>query len=428
MATKASLPLAHDDVLTGLLTASGFRARLDAWASDEPEVAIQAMLVSFHRFHSVNLAYGEAAGDLALAEIAHRIREFCAEELENEALLARIGGRDFLLASHEPLSRERWQWLAEALGASLSRPIQLGGEGVRLSPRTALLRGAPGENAATLFDRLDETQSQLQKQSGRRLLWADGSHPVRARSAARLEADLLGAIDRREIGILFQPQFDTISGELVGAEALARWDHPALGRIGAGTLFAVADRADLVAPLSRHIAERALELAAGWNRPLRLSLNVTAEDFAEGNFGESFGAALAASGFAATRLTLEITEQALIHDLDGSAEVLRGLAAAGVCIALDDFGTGFSNFRYLKVLPVGCLKLDRSIVRDVASDPRDRTILRALVAMARALDLKLVAEGVEERAQLAVLREEGCETYQGFLGSHPLDSDALMSL
>jgi predicted signal transduction protein with EAL and GGDEF domain len=428
MATRNPLPPTHDDVLTGLLTASGFRAGLDAWAAQDSATGLQAMLVGFPRFHSVNLAYGEAAGDLALGEIAHRIREFCAEELAGETLLARIGGRDFLLASQQAMSRERWQWLAQALLAGLSRPIQMGGEGVRLSPRIALLRGAPGEGAAALFDRLAQTQSQLQKQRGRRLLWADGSHLARSRSAARLEADLLGAIDRREIGILFQPQFDTQFGGLVGAEELARWDHPDLGRIGAGTLFAVADRADIVAPLSRHIIQRALELAASWTRPLRLSLNVTAEDFAGGDFGEGFAATLSASGFPPERLTLEITEQALIHDLEGSAQVLRALAEKGVCIALDDFGTGFSNFRYLKVLPVGCLKLDRSIVRDIASDPRDRAILRALVGMAKALDLTLVAEGVEEPAQLAILRQEGCHTYQGYLASHPLDSAALMTL
>lgn len=428
MASPAAHLPAHDDVLTGLFTASGIRGRLDAWAQAEPDLAVQAMLVSFHRFQSVNLAYGEAAGDIALAEIAHRIREFCAEELDGEALVARIGGRDFLLVSRRDMNRERWQWLAEALVANLSRPIQLGPDGVRLAPRIALLRGSPGEGAAMLFDRLDQTTTQLQKQAGRRLLWADGSHPVRARSAARLEADLLGAIDRDEIDVLFQPQFETRGGGLVGAEALARWNHPELGRVGAGTLFAVAERGDLVALLSRHIAARALSLAGGWERPLRLSLNVTAEDLAEPDFAENIAAAISKSGFDSRRLTLEITEQALIHDLDGSARILRELAAAGVRIALDDFGTGFSNFRYLKVLPVGCLKIDRSLVRDLASDQRDRAILRAIVAMARALDLSLVAEGVEDRDQLAILAAEGCETYQGFFGSHPLSSAELVAL
>lgn len=421
-------PGADHDVLTGLLTASGARACLGAWAAGSPDLPVQAMLVGFHRFQSVNLAYGQAAGDRALGEIARRIREFCAEELDGETLLARIGGRDFLIVSREAMTRERWQWLAEALAASIARPLHLNGDALRLSPRTALLRGAIGESAASLLDRLDQALALLQQPGGRRMAWADGSHPARARSAARLEADLIGAIDRNEIAILFQPQFDTQTGALTGAEALARWNHPVLGRVGAGTLFAVAERADHVGQLSRHIAIRALTEAVGWPEPLRLSLNVTAEDLGESDFAQGMHALLAQTGFPPARLTIEITEQALIHDLEGSAQALRELTDLGVRVALDDFGTGFSNFRTLKVLPVSCLKLDRSIIRDLATDPRDGAVLRAIVAMARALEMTIVAEGVEDEAQLAVIAAEGCQTYQGFLRSPALTGAALLAL
>lgn len=416
------------DMLTGLYSTAGLVARLDAWGRDALPRPVQAMLLGFHRFQSVNLAYGEAAGDRALAEIARRIESFCASEIEDETLVARVGGRDFLVASRSSVSRERWQWLADALAVWVSGPMSVGGETLQLRPRIALLRATSGESADTLLDRLDQALTLLQQQAGRRLIWADGSHVARARSAARLEADVIGALDRDEIGIVFQPQFAVADGHLTGAEALARWDHPELGRIGAGTLFAVAGRADHVAQLSRHIARRALTEAARWPGALRLSLNVTAEDLAEPGFADGLRAELADSGFPPWRLTLEITEQALIHDLEGSARLLRGLTDEGVAIALDDFGTGFSNFRTLKALPVSCLKLDRSLVRDLTHDERDRAILRAIVAMARALGLSLVAEGVEDDGQLAVLREEGCTTYQGFLGSPPVSGARLLDL
>jgi EAL domain-containing protein (putative c-di-GMP-specific phosphodiesterase class I)/GGDEF domain-containing protein len=417
------------DVLTGLPGLDSAAGWFDA-AGDTSFV--QAMMVSLQRLTAVNRAYGMAGGDRVLVEVARRLRDFVAEELGTQALVARAGGGAFLVASHAALSRERWQWLAEALARAIARPLVLDGERLSLAPRMALLRGRPGESGAALLDRLDQVSGDLQRRSGRRVLWADGSHPARGRSAASLEGDLLGALHRDEIAVLFQPQFRVDNGALAGAEALARWQHPGFGRISAETLFAVADRGDHVAQLSRHIAGRALAIAADWPGagplPLRLSLNVTAEDFAVGDFAASLTRGLAESGFPPERLTIEITEQTLIADFEACAAALRELEAQGVSVALDDFGTGFSNFRALKALPLNALKLDRSLVVDIEKDPRDRTILAAMVAMARALGLKVIAEGVESEGQLAILREEGCDLFQGFLRAGPMDAAEFAAL
>jgi EAL domain-containing protein (putative c-di-GMP-specific phosphodiesterase class I)/GGDEF domain-containing protein len=417
------------DVLTGLPGLDSAAGWFDA-AGDTSFV--QAMMVSLQRLTAVNRAYGMAGGDRVLVEVARRLRDFVAEELGTQALVARAGGGAFLVASHAALSRERWQWLAEALARAIARPLVLDGERLSLAPRMALLRGRPGESGAALLDRLDQVSGDLQRRSGRRVLWADGSHPARGRSAASLEGDLLGALHRDEIAVLFQPQFRVDNGALAGAEALARWQHPSFGRISAETLFAVADRGDHVAQLSRHIAGRALAIAADWPgagpAPLRLSLNVTAEDFAVGDFAASLTRGLAESGFPPERLTIEITEQTLIADFEACAAALRELEAQGVSVALDDFGTGFSNFRALKALPLNALKLDRSLVVDIEKDPRDRTILAAMVAMARALGLKVIAEGVESEGQLAILREEGCDLFQGFLRAGPMDAAEFAAL
>lgn len=385
------------------------------------------MLVGLHRLSSVNLAYGHAGGDIALAEIGRRIADFAVEELDPGSMVARVGGGEFLIASDGTISRERWQWLAEALTRRISRGLPVRGEVLHLVPRTALLRGVPGEAGAAMIDRLDQALGAVQQQAGRRILWADGSHRARGRSAARLEADLIGAMARDEIGIVFQPQYRVADGALVGVEALARWDHAQLGRIGAETLFAIAERGDHVAQLSRHIASKALAAAADWDA-LALSLNVTAEDLASDAFAADFRELLTGTGFVPTRLTLEVTEHALVADFAQSAAALAELASAGVRIALDDFGTGYANFRTLKSLPLDTIKLDASMVRDVDSDPRDRAILTAIVAMARALGLKIVCEGVERESQLAVLQQEGCDTFQGFLRSGPISATEVSAL
>ncbi len=419
--TGAALHSADDrDLLTGLPGVSSAARWLDG-AGDSGFV--QAMLVSLQRLPAVNLAYGMAGGDRVLVEVARRLRDFVADELGPQAMVARAAGGTFLVASRAALPRERWQWLAEALGRAIARPLVVNAERLSLAPRMALLRGRPGESGAALLDRLDQASGDLQRRSGRRVLWADGSHPARGRSAASLEGDLLGALHRDEIAILFQPQFHVATGALAGAEALARWEHPGFGQISAETLFAVADRGDHVAQLSRHIGLRALTIAASWPAEMRLSLNVTAEDFAVGDFAAGLRSALEVSAFPPERLTIEITEQTLIADFEACAASLRELAGIGVSVALDDFGTGFSNFRALKALPLDALKLDRSLVSDVQDDPRDRAILAAMIAMARVLGLKVIAEGVENEGQLGILRDEGCDLFQGFLRSGPISAE-----
>jgi EAL domain-containing protein (putative c-di-GMP-specific phosphodiesterase class I) len=279
-----------------------------------------------------------------------------------------------------------------------------------------------------MLDRLGHALSAVEKVQGRRIVWADREAVRAGRTAAQLKADLLGAIDRDEIEILFQPQFRVADDSLTGAEALARWRHPTLGRIGAAALFAIAERTDHVAPLSHHIARRALTAAALWPGALRLSLNVTPADLAAASYAREMPALVEASGFPSERLTLEVTEQSLLHDIQLAADTLRALSGAGMRIALDDFGAGFCNFRYLKLLPLDYLKLDRAMVDGIAEDDRDLAVLRAIVAMASALGLQVIAEGIESEQQRARIAAEGCAFYQGFLRAQPMTAGEFLDL
>lgn len=241
-------------------------------------------------------------------------------------------------------------------------------------------------------------------------------------------AALRAALARDEIEILFQAQFAASDSRLVGAEALARWRHPDQVVIGGAALFEIAERAGLVEALTHRIVRDALEVAGNWPVPLRLSLNVTAADVAAGNFADNIAGALADADFPPELLTLEITEQVLLADLDRTAGHLRRLADLGIRIALDDFGAGFCNFEYLKRLPLHALKLDRGMIEGIVGEPRDLAVLRGILAMARALGLEVIAEGVEDEAQRVAIAREGCASWQGFLGAKPMTAREFAAL
>ncbi|QFT77693.1 EAL domain-containing protein [Erythrobacter sp. THAF29] len=246
--------------------------------------------------------------------------------------------------------------------------------------------------------------------------------------ASALDRDLLRALDRAEIEVLFQPQFSGMSGAVVGAEALARWQHPTLGEIGARDLFAIAERAALVAPLSRHVVARALENAASWPENLSLSLNITPEELGDPRFASDFAILIGKSEIEPRRLMLEITEDLLLRNLKQASEAISALRKLGFRTALDDFGAGFCNFRYLRELPLDAIKLDKVMVEGVPGDAKALAVLRAIIALARALDLEVYAEGVESDVQRAAIISEGCQYWQGFLRAQPMKSEDVLAL
>ena len=430
-------PVAERDQLTGLLSGEGALERMACWhrqaAARGEQAFVQAMLLQLKDFSTVNMAHGQERGDAALRVVADRMLHFAHDGLNAPWLVARVAGNAFLFAAAEAVSRERWQALAEELARCMRRPVAPVGTAsralpIRLRPRIALSRSAPGEAPARMLARLVETLELGHGRPVRPLAWVDPSLSLMARGGAQLEADLAAALEQGAVEIAYQPQFSCADGRISGAEALARWRHPLLGPVGPDALFAIAERAELVPQLSRQIIRAALAGARSWPAGLHLSLNVTAADLFHCKFDAVVAGALAQTGFAANQLTLEITESALVSDLERTARSLARLTASGTRIALDDFGAGFCNFHYLKLLPLAGLKLDRSMVQGIAEDARDLAVLRGVVAMARALDLEVTAEGIETTAQRDIVAAEGCARWQGFLGAPAVGPGEFMVL
>ncbi|URW76319.1 EAL domain-containing protein [Sphingomonas donggukensis] len=255
--------------------------------------------------------------------------------------------------------------------------------------------------------------------------------PRRSRSIAALAGDLSQALDRGEIEILFQPQVALDTGAIVGVEALSRWHHPRLGEVGAEALLAAAEHGGRSVPLSSYLQNRAFAAAARWPATLahlRVAVNVAAADIAAPGFVDLLLDRIDTSGLARERVTIEVTEGALIENLAGAASELAVLREAGCRIAIDDFGTGYSSLAYLSALPIDYLKLDRALTRRIVAAPRDRVIVRGVIDMARSLGMAIIAEGVETADQRDALAAEGCAWYQGYLCAPPLDSVALARL
>lgn len=404
------------------------RRWLDDRLGAEEGTPLHVALIALNRFEIVNTAYGRAAGDGLLRIAQRRIEEAAAELLGQSVIVARMGGSEFMLAANVPVAR--FDIAASRIAESLARPFVAAGTVIVLGSRMGIANAEPQDTTAALLRRSSEALADARGSDSRTIVFARN----RSTAAAAIDAlavDLRQAIAAGEIDILFQPQVTVSTGQIVGVEALARWEHPNMGSLGAETLFAAAERAELVIGLSDHIQRVALERAAAWPAALaglRLAINLTAADIARPDFADIFIDRVDASGFPRGRLTVELTEGGLIDDLGAAANLLTALRAAGCRVAIDDFGTGYSSLAYLKALPLDYLKIDKKLAQDIAGSTRDRIVVRGVIDMARSLGLSVVAEGVETQEQLDLLAKEGCQFYQGFLCAGPLDSVALATL
>jgi diguanylate cyclase len=379
------------------------------------------LLVGIRDLKQINDLHGRAAGNAVISEVGRRIATSAAD-IAGSVLVARLPGREFLVILGNAVEQLAVDATVRRLLGAISGNLGIGSEEIHISPRIGVASAQPGQSGESLLQQARSALAAAYARKGKRYSVSSPDQNDDLDLAAALDRSLRAAIQERQIAILLQPQFEVTNGRLIGAEALARWHHPALGEIGAGKLFAAADRCDLREELSHYIQQRAIDIAAQWPTELdelRLSINLGAEELTE-IYADRLCDVLRTAGFAPERLTLELTEESLVRDIELATIQLERLRQRHIRVALDDFGTGYSSLAYLKTLPLDYLKLDKGMTPDIAGDSRDRVVLRAIIAMGKALGLQIIAEGVEREAELELLLLEGCDFFQGFLRSQPL--------
>jgi diguanylate cyclase (GGDEF)-like protein len=416
------------DPLTGLRDGRAARAWL-AETLAEGEAPI-ALLLSVNRYDAINAAFGRATGDAVLQAAARRIERHVDPDGKKK-LVARMAGAEFAVLLSGAATLEEGRFLAGELIEAIGRPFASGDHVITLGGKAGVAAAEAGDDPAALLRRASLALAEARGvDSAPVRVLEDGAESATARGD-RLEIDLRRALDQDEIEIRFQPQVSVTSGEIVGVEALARWNHPQYGELGAMTLFGVAEGSDYLVQLSDHVQRKAIGAAVAWPDALaglRLSVNITAADMLRPGFAASFLTLVGESGFDPARLTVEVTESGLIEDLGAAAALLADLRSGGLRVAIDDFGTGYSSLAYLKALPLDYLKIDKRLCQDIAGSTRDRIVVRSVIDMGRSLGLDVVAEGVETEEQLSLLAQEGCTLYQGFLCAPPVTSEALEAL
>jgi diguanylate cyclase (GGDEF)-like protein len=418
--------LTHDDV-TGLPNRQAVLERLGS--SGSPRRMLAAIVTDVDGFATINDSLGRAAGDDVLRHVAERLRS-C---LGPNDWLARFDGDAFVVITEGRPTTPSVVALANQLRDSLLTPIPAGGADLRLTASVGvafanLVSGDP----ETLL-REAEVAADLAAATGRaKVLVSDGRLHERAHARHDLEQALRKALITDELRLAYQPEFSFATGEIVGAEALLRWQRGTGAPLVPAEFLPMAEQTGLIVPIGDWVLYEACRQATTWPQsvgpPLFIAVNVSALQLMSPALVSIVELALTSTGLEPSRLCIELTESVLAADLNTAVAVIRDLDALGVLIALDDFGTGYSSLSYLRQLPVDIVKLDRSFIDGIDQDATSQSIVRAMVEMAKALGLRVVAEGVETLEQRDCLRDLGCDVAQGFWLGEPTDSAGIAAL
>ena len=424
---------ASHDPLTGLanrtLMLDGLQAALDHLAASGSD-PVAVLVADIDRFKLVNDSFGHAAGDELLMEVSRR----WLPEIGPEHLLARFGGDEFVALCHG--GEEAVREVAARLLRALDTPVLVGGGSVAVDASIGIARAEVGDpvNAETLVRYADAAMYEAKARGrGRTEVFTHGLID-RAQRRLQLFNDLKMAISGDELVLHYQPIVDLATGELLGVEALCRWNHSQRGPVAPDEFIPAAEAGGLIESLDRWVLSRACrdasELRAAGVLPLGgyVSINVSAASLARPDYEAGVQMALDEAALPATAVVLEVTESAVMTDPDAARCVLESLETLGVRIAIDDFGTGYSSLAYLRRFPVRTLKIDRAFVRHVSEDHEDRAIVAAVIDLATALTVTTTAEGIETPADLALLQQLGCHAGQGFLWSPALPPAQLRAL
>ena len=411
------------------------RLRLSLKTSHRSKQYGAILFIDLDDFKNLNDTLGHDAGDELLKEVATHLL-FCVRESDT---VARFGGDEFVVML-EGLSTDASEaagiaeMIAKKIIGSFHADFNIGNNIIRSSPSIGitLFSGHRGDLSEEILKQADLAMYAAKTAGRNTLQFFDQTMQLSVNARAVIEKDLRNALDQNWFCLHFQPQVNH-QGEIIGAEALLRILHPQRGLIAPGEFIQVAEQTGLIIPIGNWVIQTACEQLANWatdKKTARLSLavNVSARQFRDQNFVEQVLSILHNSGANSYLLKLEPTESVLLENMDETIEKMSTLRVGGVHFALDDFGTGYSSLSYLKKLPLDQLKIDQSFVRDVPHDPEVCSIVRAIITLAKSLDLGIIAEGVETQEQRKFLLENGCELFQGYLFSRPIPLDQFNQL
>jgi diguanylate cyclase (GGDEF)-like protein/PAS domain S-box-containing protein len=418
--------LAYYDALTGLPNRTLLQDRLTkALASARRRKDKVALLfLDLDGFKDINDSLGHSVGDLVLKEVAERLKKWAREQ----DTVARVGGDEFLVVLTAVKEVADAAVAAERLMDAIIAEFVVQGHslGIRCSIGISIF-AEHGRDGETLIKNADAAMY-CAKESGRnnfRFFTKDMN--AQAVERLTLENSLRLALGRGELFLVYQPQMEIATGRITGLEALLRWQHPELGLVPPDNFIRIAENSGLIMPIGEWVLRTACSQARKWQDEgllaVPVAVNVSAVQFRQAGFCELIRRVLHETGLAPQYLELELTESLLLSNADVMFSVLQELKAMGLKLAIDDFGTGYSSLSYLKQFPVGKLKIDRSFIRDIAVNPDDAAITTAITSLAKSLNLKVIAEGVEDEAQMTFLRAHQCDEIQGYYFSKPLAVD-----
>jgi diguanylate cyclase (GGDEF)-like protein/PAS domain S-box-containing protein len=411
--------LAHHDPLTSLPNRASFNAQLDQQvaAASAAGLRLAVLYLDLDRFKEVNDLYGHAVGDKVLQTVARQVTGL----LTKGQSMARLGGDEFAVLIPSIADPAAAGAIAEQIQASIATGLADGeidtiqtSVGIAIYPDDAADR-------ETLLTQADTALYRAKTEGRNTFRFFEAAMGAAVRDRRQMEHDLRQAVARDEFRLVYQPQSDVNTGQMVGFEALLRWDHPARGVVPPGVFIPVAEDSGAILQIGEWVLRSACQEAASWSQPLTIAINVSALQIYSDNFVQLVHTVLLETGLSPRRLELEITETALVRDLQRALNTLRQIKALGVRIAMDDFGTGYSSLSNLRAFPFDKIKIDGSFVKSVNTNEQAATIVRAVLGLGRGLGLPVLAEGVETRAELQFLENEQCTEVQGYLLGRPSD-------
>lgn len=418
--------LAYYDHLTNLPNRTLFTERLNQvlTIAERQQNGVALLFIDLDRFKYINDTLGHAAGDELLEHISRRL----LEQTRQSDTVSRLGGDEFTVILSDTSNPDDVAQIAQKLVDTLKEPVDIMGHEVRVGGSIGIaLYPDDGGDTETLTKHAD-TAMYKAKESGRgnyQFFTPQMNEQVADRLV--IEAELHRALENEEFILHYQPKLDLGSGEIVGMEALVRWQHAEMGMVSPAKFIPLAEETGLIVSLGNWILEQACRQVVEWSRTagrsFKLAVNLSARQFRQSDLIAEIERVIDITGIEPSCLELEITESILMGDIDSALRMMEQIRSLGVQLAIDDFGTGFSSLNYLKRFPINTLKIDQSFVRDLTVDSEDAAIVKSIIALGHSLQLSVVAEGVEDQSQLDFLQQHSCDVVQGYFISKPLSVD-----